>query len=89
MSEDDGDIKVWIDGAQYIPDYYHPETGATFDLKYEKGMEIGSSQHGIYTLAAGLTKPKKRIMKKSRDNEGCLWELHPTKGWRKVRKENV
>lgn len=33
-----------------------------------------------------LKKPVKRTMKKSRDADGRLWELHPTKGWRRVRR---
>lgn len=39
-----------------------------------------------YTIA-DYGKPTKRSMKKSKDNTGRLIELHPTKGWRRVRKE--
>lgn len=30
-------------------------------------------------------KPVKRAVKRSRDNTGKVIELHPTKGWRRVR----
>ncbi len=76
----DEKVEVWIDEAQYLPDYIS-EKGEMFEIKTAEHMGL---QHD-HIAQEYLDKPQKRSMKRSRDNAGRLIELHPTKGWRKVR----